>query len=297
MVRVSGREYNGLIDSPCFANATDPGRTMSCFSCHTMHKPPEDPRPIAEWADTHQVSSGKEGDGGCLQCHGSIAANVSMHTNHRPGSTGSACYNCHMPYTTYGLLRALRSHQVSSPSVESTVQTGRPNACNGCHLDKTLQWTSDNLQQWYGHRPVALDDEQRTVASSLLLLLRGDAGQRAIAAWSMGWKPAQEASGAWWMAPPLAMLLNDPYDAVRQIAHRSLQALPGFDGWEYDFLAAPAVRTGSTLRVLDHWSRMAASAGRGPSPALLLDASGVPRMEEIVKLGLRRDDRPLVLRE
>ena len=43
MVRVSGREYNGLIDSPCFKDATDDKRTMSCFSCHTMHKPSDDP--------------------------------------------------------------------------------------------------------------------------------------------------------------------------------------------------------------------------------------------------------------
>ena len=51
MVRVSGREYNGLIESPCFKNATDPDRTLSCFSCHTMHKTADDPRPMEEWAD------------------------------------------------------------------------------------------------------------------------------------------------------------------------------------------------------------------------------------------------------
>ncbi|MGC4084522.1 MAG: hypothetical protein QM736_21000 [Vicinamibacterales bacterium] len=46
-VRVSGREYNGLIESPCFKNATTPERTLSCFSCHTLHRPDDDPAPAA----------------------------------------------------------------------------------------------------------------------------------------------------------------------------------------------------------------------------------------------------------
>ena len=38
MVRATGREYNGLIDSPCYKNATDDAATLSCFSCHSMHQ-------------------------------------------------------------------------------------------------------------------------------------------------------------------------------------------------------------------------------------------------------------------
>src|SRR5262245_55955390 len=51
MVRATGREYNGLIDSPCFARATDARRTMTCFSCHAMHKTPEDGPTLDQWAD------------------------------------------------------------------------------------------------------------------------------------------------------------------------------------------------------------------------------------------------------
>ena len=46
MVRATGREYNGLIDSPCYKNATDEARTLSCFSCHAMHRRADDARPI-----------------------------------------------------------------------------------------------------------------------------------------------------------------------------------------------------------------------------------------------------------
>ncbi|MEE8525153.1 MAG: multiheme c-type cytochrome, partial [Thermoanaerobaculia bacterium] len=37
MLRVSGREYNGLIESPCFR-----GGELSCFSCHRMHQGEDD---------------------------------------------------------------------------------------------------------------------------------------------------------------------------------------------------------------------------------------------------------------
>ena len=33
-------------------------------------------RPIGEWADTHQVSSGKNGNDACLGCHPSIASDL-----------------------------------------------------------------------------------------------------------------------------------------------------------------------------------------------------------------------------
>jgi hypothetical protein len=261
-----------------------------------MHKTEADSRPIAEWADTHQVTPGMEGNAACLQCHAALGTNLPEHTKHQTGSTGSECYNCHMPYTTYGLLRALRSHQISSPDVASSVSTGRPNACNSCHLDKTLAWTADRLQAWYGTPRVPLTPEQQAVAASLLWLLKGDAGQRALAAWSMGWPPAQQASGTNWMTVPLAMLLNDPYDTVRQITYRSLRTLPGFERFSYDFLAPSMTRMGDIVRALDE-SRRVQGGGRRTDPELLLDATGASRMDAIIALGLQRNDRPIVLRE
>ena len=136
--------------------------------------------------------------------------------------------NCHMPHTTYGLLKTIRSHQISNPSVQATLDTGRPNACNLCHLDKTLAWTADYLRQWYGTPKPMLSEDEQSVAAAVLTLLKGDAGQRAIVAQSMGWAPAQQASGAGWMAPFLALMQQDVYDAVRYIATRSRGTLPPF---------------------------------------------------------------------
>ena len=296
VVRVSGREYNGLLDSPCFAEATEPERTLSCFSCHTMHKPTEDPRTVAEWADTHQVSAGMDGDAACAQCHAPLAADLSAHTNHAPESPGSRCANCHMPYTSYGLLRAIRSHTVGSPSARESVEVGRPNACNLCHLDRTLAWSAERLRDWYGQSTPALDADERTVAASILWLLRGDAGQRALTAWSAGWGPAQQASGTTWMVPYLGELLGDPYDAVRFIAARALRTIPGFETLRYDFTGGHGGRIDAAVGVLRTWRNSAAARARR-DPELLFGPDGALDTAAMRRLFDRRDTRPLFLRE
>ena len=85
-----------------------------------------------------------------------------------------------MSYTTYGLLKAIRSHQVGSPSVQASLETGRPNACNQCHLDQTLAWTAEYLQNWYDVPAPELEADERTVSAALLWTLQGDPGQRAL---------------------------------------------------------------------------------------------------------------------
>lgn len=296
VVRVSGREYNGLLDSPCFTDATEPERTLSCFSCHTMHKSPEDPRTVGEWADTHQVSAGMDGDAACAQCHAPLAADLSAHTNHAPESPGSRCYNCHMPYTSYGLLRAIRGHTVTSPSVRESVDVGRPNACNLCHLDRTLAWSAERLRDWYGQPAPGLDRDERTVAASILWLLRGDAGQRALTAWSTGWEPAQQASGTTWMVPYLGELLGDPYDAVRFIAARSLRTIPGFETLRYDFTGDRGERIDAAVGALRTWRNSPAARARR-DPELLFGLDGALDTAAMRRLFDQRDTRPLFLRE
>jgi hypothetical protein len=231
MVSVSGREYNGLIESPCYLKVTDHANTMTCMSCHTMHRPADDARPVKVWAED-QLKPGMDTNLACVQCHASYrnSSALKAHTRHAETSSGSNCYNCHMPYTTYGLLKAIRSHQVSSPSVQSNLETGRPNACNLCHLDKSLGWTAARLEAWFGMPAAALSDDDRTLPSGAVWMLRGDAQQRALAAYSAGWTAAQEVAGSAWMVPILERLANDPYEAVRFIAQRTRRSLSGTRG-------------------------------------------------------------------
>lgn len=291
MVRVTGREYNGLIETPCFQRGE-----MSCLSCHVMHKPANDPRPLREWAND-QLRLGHDGNAACLGCHESFAADISAHTYHQPESSGSVCYNCHMPFTVYGLHKAVRSHQIDSPTVAASLATGRPNACNQCHLDKTLAWSAEHLHTWYNQPVPEMGEDEQSIAASLLWLVKGDAGQRGLMAWSFGWDAAKEVSGTNWMGPFLSQLLMDPYDAVRFIAYRSLRTLPGYTDFEFDFVAPSEKRRTAAIRAGQLWMRQRTRGERFPGKAVLMDEKGNLLLDQLRRISSERDDRPILLRE
>jgi hypothetical protein len=289
MIRVTGREFNGTLDSPCYQRGE-----MSCLSCHQMHQSGSDPRLRSEWA-AGQVKPDMTGDRACTQCHSRFweDATIAAHTHHAAGSTGSRCYNCHMPNTTYGLLKATRSHQITSPSVTASLVNGRPNACNLCHLDRPLGWTADRLADWYRHPKPQLPRDQVEIAEGVRLLLSGDASQRAIASWHAGWEPARTASGDAWLAPYLGQLLEDPYDAVRFIAHRSLRRQPGFAEFPYDFMSSPDRRAAAREKVLHIWKApMKSIPGH-----VLIGPDGRINEAEYQRLLKARDDRPIDISE
>ena len=121
-VRVSGREYNGLIESPCYVNATSAERDAHRAAvCHVMHKPADDARPLHEWANDQLAGRTAHPTRRARSAMRRIARRLSPRTRAmRRIRPESRCYNCHMPYTTYGLLKTIRSHTVSSPSVAET---------------------------------------------------------------------------------------------------------------------------------------------------------------------------------
>ena len=235
MVRATGREYNGLIESPCYQERrpTTPHADLLLVS----HDAPDRGRSAAARGMGGRSAGASRGDGGndaCLHCHAQRSAaclqchDIRAHSHHRADSTGSSCYNCHMPYTTYGLLKTIRSHQISSPSVQATLDTGGPTRATCVISTRRSRGPREYSRTVVSNPEPALDADEQSVAASLLSLLKGDAGQRAIVAQSMGWAPAQQASGTDWMAPYLALMLHDPYDAVRYIATRSRATLPPF---------------------------------------------------------------------
>jgi predicted CXXCH cytochrome family protein len=282
MVRVTGREYNGLLDTACFQRGK-----MSCLSCHSMHGYLDNNDQLAPRMETNEA---------CLQCHDDFRDNLTAHTHHAADSTGSLCYNCHMPHTTYGLLSGIRSHQIDSPSVEAHLKTGRPNACNLCHLNQTLEWSSSHLTKWYDHRQPKLDNDDKSISAMLKILLKGDAGQRAIAAWNMGWEPARKASGGNWQAPWLIRTMNDPYAAVRYIAHKALMADPAFAGTPFDY-TAPLAKRATQINAISERRADAGLLGQAPHAQLLLDAQGKPLEDVADRLTRQRDNRPITLQE
>lgn len=219
VVRVRGREFHDVLRSPCYQ-----GGDFSCLTCHSLHKERDDVRSDREWADRLLRPAAVTGQV-CLECHGEYqdASVLRQHTHHEPDSSGSQCMNCHMPNTNIGFLRGMRNHRITVPDVLLSVETGRPLACNQCHLDQTLEWTNTRMQEWYGRDAIDLDDEYRSLAASLVWLWRGDPGVRTLMAWNLRWEPALAVSGSAWTTPHLLQLLDDPYPGVRQAALRTLE--------------------------------------------------------------------------
>ena len=296
LIRVAGREFVGLVDSPCFKDATSNERKLSCLTCHVMHKPAGDERAIEDWTDD-QLKAGYRTNEACLPCHEEYRDEQALtaHTHHGGTSSGSLCYNCHMPYNTYGLMKAIRSHTIVTPSVAESSKVGRPNACNLCHLDQTLAWSADHLETWWGQPKPELSDEQKDIAASVLWMLKGDAGQRALTVWAYGWEDARRASGTGWMMPFVAPLLLDPYDVIRFMSHRTLKTLPGAERVAYDFVGPAAQREAAVSTAMGIWR---ARGDRGkPRSTLLRGDDGSFDRSLWEKLIGERDDRVVSLEE
>jgi hypothetical protein len=287
MARVSGAEFSGMRASRCYTDGD-----LSCLSCHTLHQSRADNRPSKEWASDMLRPDAIE-NGACLHCHDPGRFAERSHTIHAPESTGSRCNNCHMPHTSYGLLKAIRSHKITSPSVRETLDTGRLNACNLCHLDKTLDWTAKHLKKRYNQAPPSLTRDQNQISAALLQAMTGDAGQRALIAWAMSWKPAMDISdGVNWIPPHLAVLLRDPYSAVRYIAAKSLNAYPLPDQTRFDYLAPEEDRARQSSTVIDSWKTPA-----GNHPERLITPTGQLDREHTARLLKLRDDSDITLLE
>ncbi|MBT5310451.1 MAG: hypothetical protein HOL38_02615 [Verrucomicrobia bacterium] len=280
-ILAGGREFTAMRVSACYTKGK-----MSCMSCHSMHH--SDP--------VDQLKPDMRGNAACVECHAGpeYTTEIEQHTFHKPDSNGSNCLNCHMPHTTYALLGAIRNHQVQSPSAKRSIRHGVPNACNLCHLDRTLDWTQQQLAKRYGHEPLPLSAEQRRTSAALLWLLKGHAAQRAIAAWHAGWQPALDASGGGWLAPHLARLLDDPYGVVRHIANESLKQQPGFGTFEFDFIAPESERARLAKRAIAQWNDL---PGDATGDAVLIDPDRQLMETAIQALLKNRDDRPVTIKE
>jgi predicted CXXCH cytochrome family protein len=291
-IRVGGREWNGLRSSACFLRGG--GKTqISCLSCHSMHdSEPDD-----------QLRHGESVNAPCVRCHAALGANVSEHTHHAPASAGSSCVACHMPPTSYALFTAIRSHQIDSPSARATASTGRPNACNLCHLDQPLSFTAGALERWYPHpQPLGARTSPDAVLGAfasptpraVVELIAGDAATRAVVAAAFGRSEARRGAGVAHDARLLAELSDDPYAAVRKVACDSLHTLPGYASVRCDFVAPPEERRANRAAAVELARTRAASSAPDPSQAARDQAA----LEAVIQALLAvRDATPTTISE
>jgi len=109
------------------------GLGISCRDCH----------------DVHSMQLKKDGNDLCMTCH-TPNYNTEEHHFHEVGTDGASCVNCHMTGRIYMGNDFRRDHSFRIPRPDQSVKYDTPNACNGCHTDKSKEWARDFVIEKYG---------------------------------------------------------------------------------------------------------------------------------------------------
>ena len=114
---------------------------IRCVDCHNPHLAGQ---PATAESDQRQIAT-------CIKCHAKYSdpKEAEAHTHH-PASANISCLDCHMPRYTQGLNDVVRTHRIAKPVETSMLAAGAANACNLCHLDKSVSWTLAELQSRWG---------------------------------------------------------------------------------------------------------------------------------------------------
>jgi hypothetical protein len=204
-----------------------------------------------------------------------------------------------MPQVVYSLLNTHRSHRIEIPALASSVETGKPHACNLCHLDKSLGWTRDQLANWPGQRRIAapkLSADQESISEAVLALTQGEARRRVMFAGAFSSPAAHKATGTDWYGSFLTRLVeNERYPAIRYLAHRGLRsALGEAAASPFDYLGS-LPRCREQLRALS--ARFDAGPVRRPIPHLPLTSEGLPDEGILDRLRQKRNDPDVKINE
>ncbi len=132
--RWNSREATDLMNGACASE-------MRCTDCHDPHRAGP-PNGAARVDDPQHVAA-------CLRCHTSYAdpEAAAVHSRH-PAPVN--CLDCHMPRVVQGLTDVVRTHRISSPTDARMLAGAEPNACNLCHLDRSLDWSLSALERLWG---------------------------------------------------------------------------------------------------------------------------------------------------
>ena len=104
----------------------------------------------ADCHEPHRTTLRAPGNAVCAQCHLPAKFDTSAHHHHRPEAEGARCVSCHMPARTYMVVDPRRDHSFPVPRPDLSVALGTPNACTGCHANRTASWAAARVAGWGG---------------------------------------------------------------------------------------------------------------------------------------------------
>ena len=162
-----------------------------------------------------------------------------------------------MPRVVQGADVYNRSHRISSPTDPRILLPGMPNACNLCHLDKSLAWTQASLESGWGKRvelPRGLEglygkELSRPVGEAWLAHPNGTVRMVAAAAYA-------RSSGAQEKLPQLIGFLDETNAYYRTRSLQIVERIIGreFGEAEYSVAGPPEQRKVQVQRLLDQYS-------------------------------------------
>jgi tetratricopeptide (TPR) repeat protein len=106
---------------------------VTCSDCH----------------EPHSLQLRAKGNALCGRCHLPERYDTPTHHHHEAGTAGAACINCHMPQRNYMVIDARADHSMRVPRPDLSVKLGTPNACTTCHADRTADWATKAVTEWY----------------------------------------------------------------------------------------------------------------------------------------------------
>ena len=186
----------------------------------------------ADCHEPHRTTLRAPGNAVCAQCHLPAKFDTSAHHHHRPEAEGARCVSCHMPARTYMVVDPRRDHSFPVPRPDLSVALGTPNACTGCHANRTASWAAARVAGWGGAARGTADFARTLeaarrglpVAGPALAALATDRTQAGIVrATALAHLPEFPSAGA---APAVEGALGDPDALVRMAALRAVESLP-----------------------------------------------------------------------
>ena len=142
--------YGSFLQSKMYAEG------VKCTDCH----------------NPHTLKLKFEGNMLCTQCHVPTDYDTESHYFHQDNTEASLCINCHMTGKDYMGNDFRRDHSFRMPRPDQSEKYDTPNACIGCHTDKTNKWAANWIKKWYGDkRPTHFSDallmsNQNTLSAS-----------------------------------------------------------------------------------------------------------------------------------